>query len=397
MSDHVRSGCCALLVAISAACLPAADAPAPAADPAAAPVALVDGRVITLRELEDAVLRKEGVEQLEAWVSKRLSEIDWAKLRDDDPILWLGGQKLTRRELALQLLQHGVGKARSDLIQMAQVEAEMKARSITVGQEALDAAWLAMERQHDAQQTDPKNRIDFATYIRTKEGMEPEAFRREPGFRLFAGLRLIAIDEARASLTDDVLRRWFAEHHDRWDVPPAVQLACIHRAYERAQGPDGPLPVSPEERQRVLVNMIEIYRSIREGHQQFETTWLAFGKAYDTDAEEGGRIGWVTADGRRAGIGSRRLPPEAMQRAFAVTTFPSLIQPVAGPDGVDLLRVDARRPGTPAVYEQVRDRVIVDLIESTLPERMQATMDRLRHESIVEYRSLPDAIEARAK
>jgi hypothetical protein len=374
-----------------------------AVDPAALPVATVDGKPISLRQVEDAMLKKEGTEAFEQWVHDHLAQIDWTKIDDATPIITIGGATLTRKQLALALLKPpggqpaNTGGVREDLINIAVVEGALAKQGVAIGPNELAGAWTSMERSFYAKQKGAHDRIDFASWVRAKEGMAPEEFRKQPGFLMFAGLRQLALKHAREELGEADLMKWFDDHRARYDEAEAVQLADIYVPYRPAKDADGKDVVDDDERSRVMVMMLDLYKNIRDQHQEFDLTWAVYGKAWDQQAGPGGKLGWVTADGDRGLPGARRVPKDAMAAALAAKTFPALLTPVPGPTGVDLIRVDAHRPGKSAVFADLRERVLVDLVEEQLDERMARTLGELRKNAEIRYQSLPDLIDARSK
>ncbi|MBA3709612.1 MAG: peptidyl-prolyl cis-trans isomerase [Planctomycetes bacterium] len=369
-------------------------------DPEKLPVAMVNGQPVTLRAVEDALLRREGAEKIEEWVHGELDRIEWSRLSDDQPLLAIGSDTLTRKDLALALLKSGTcGKVRDELISIAMVEQALVKEGITVDSAAIDATYAAMERQFERDAAAKhKERIDFASYLRASEQKTPEQFKQQPGFRLLAGLRVLVLKQARTEIAEADLKAWFEGRRESYDQAEAVQLSDIFVAYQVHKGPDGKDRVDPDEPDRVLIDgMMPLYRAIKEGQQSFEQTWQVYGKGYDRDAGAGGALGWVTRNGVRSRPGARPVPAEAMEKAFAAKEFPSLIVPVKGPGGVDLLRVEAHRPAKAADFAEVKERVLCDLVETQVDERTTRMLADLRRASDVRYESLPEVIERRGK
>ena len=380
---------------------PAADnAPGATSSPtdaaADAPVAVVNGTAITLRQVENALLKKEGSDGLTDWVQSHLAKLDWTKIKDSDIILSIAGINLTRRDLVMQLLKPADanggyagsgGKAREDLIDTELVTNAIISAHIVIDQQALDATWATMEEQFNEGQKGSKDRIEFSSFIKTKEGMDVEEFRRQPGFLMLAGLRKLAIKQGMENLVEADVMTYFDAHRDRWDVQPAVKLADIYLPYQNA---------SPEEKVRVMSMALNNYQNLRTNPGDFDKIWEWLGKVWDPAAGPGGDIGWVSASGARADAEARLLPAAIMQKAFAAKQLPQLLQPVASDKGVDLVRVDAQRPGVEVIYKDVRDQVAVDMITDQLQERMTEIMNQLRREAKIQYLSLPDAVERMA-
>jgi hypothetical protein len=370
-------------------------------DPSTIPVAVVDGHAISLREVEDALLSKEGSEAFEDWVHEHLQKVDWSKVPDDEVIITIGPNKLTRRALAVALLRPPggqppkTGEARDDLIKIALVDEALAKQGLVVDEKALDGAWAVMKRQFEGKQTEAK-RLDFASWIKAKEGMEPEEFRQQAGFRKLAGLRLLALAHAAKEVDEPERMDWFDKHHARYDEPEAVQLSVVFMPYRPHRGPDGQDVVDNDDRALLQIDMTTHYMDVLKQRQPFEQVWEVFGKPWDPDLGEGGKAGWVLKDGTREKPGARKLPAELMAAAFKATVFPTLLQPAAGATGVDMGRVEAHRPGKIAAYADVRERVLVDLVEDRLDEWVERVMDQLRRDATIQYRSLPEAVGRRA-
>jgi hypothetical protein len=389
-----RSACSSvLLLGVLAALVLAPASQAADADPSSAPVAIVDGVTITLGQVEDALLKKEGSDGLTDWVQSHLAKLDWSKIKDTDPILRIGGTTVTRRDLVLQLLKPtrdnggyagSGGKARDDLINSTVVKSAILKAHITLDQQDLDAAWSSMERQFEAGQQESKQRMEFSSYIRTKEGMDEEEFRRQPGFLMLAGLRKLTIKQALEHVVEADVMTYFDDHRERWDVQPAVRLADIYEPFfSKDQG----------SRDTQMGSFLTHYQGLMSKSEDFATDWLQLSKAWDPEAGAGGDLGWVSADGSRQSPTARRLPHALMSQAFGVKHVPWLLMPCASELGIDLVRVDAQRPGSTAVYKDVRERVLMDMLESQLQERMAQTMHDLRVAAEIRFLSLPDAVD----
>ncbi|MBA2481039.1 MAG: peptidyl-prolyl cis-trans isomerase [Planctomycetes bacterium] len=385
-----------VLVQMAAAAEPSAEAPL---DPAKAPVAVVNGTAVPLRAIEDAMLKKEGVEKVEEWVHQQLEHVDWTKLNDADPVLSIGGIVLTRKQLAVALLKSGTGKVRDELISITMVEQALAKAGIPIDQKAIDSTYTAMERQFDHDlAAKGKERIDFASFLRAKEQQTPDEFKKQAGFRLLAGMRALVLKQAREQIVDTELKAWFDGHRASYDVPEAVRLSAIYIGYRTSKGPDGKERMDQDERDRLLAEvMLPLHRSLKNGQQSFEQTWFAYGKPYDREAGDGGALGWVTRDGIREKAGARPIPSALMQKALAVSEFPTLLEPFAGPTGVEIVRVEAHRPAKAADFAEVRERVFTDLVESQMEARSTRLLADLRRTSDVRYESLPEIIEKRSK
>ena len=370
-------------------------APAPAASPA---VATIDGSPVTLRELEDVLLKKEGADLVEEWVHGQLQGLDFAKLQEDDVILAIGFNKITRREIADSILRKGVGKARDELINIRLVEGAIAQAGIVVGPEQLDATWERMRKRFEEKVADGGDtRIDFVNYLQVKEKMTPEQFRAQAGFRMLAGLQALVHHQAKDEWDDPALRAWFDANKGRWRITESVDLAVIAIPYNREPGPDGQPVVTAAERERLMQVMVSLYRQVSSRDPKalgFARTWLLYGKSWDPETKDGGRVGFVDRAGRREGAGAktRIIGADLMTAAWNVASFPTLLPPIASDWGVELAEVRGHRAAREPVYEDLRQRVQSDRIDETLEQRTEAVLKGLRAKAKIEYASLPDII-----
>ncbi len=389
----------ALLILLPVVLL-AAEPVAPPVTPLVAPrisptVATVNGIPLTLRDVEDSLLRREGGELVEEWVHHQLEALDFTKLTDDDVILAIGFNKITRREIADSLLRQGVGKVRDELINIRLVEQAIAAAGIVVGPAEIDATYLRMSKRFAADLAKKGDtQIDFANYLQVKEKMTPEQFRAQPGFRMIAGLQALVHLRAKDEWNDDDLRAWFTANRQRWRQIEAVDLAVIAIPYRQEPGPNGRPIVAPAERERLMQVMDSLSRQITGRQLTFGQIWALYAKTWDPEVHDGGRVGWVEVNGRREGAGdkTRIIGPEVMNAAWTVTTFPTLLPPLAGTWGVELAEVRAHRPLKEPVYEDVRNQVHADRVDETLDLRTNTLLRELRQKAKIDYASLPEII-----
>ncbi len=373
---------------------PPAATPAPAptnVDPALLVVALVNGQPVTLRQVEDALLKKEGSDQLQDWVQSTFGKIDWLHIPDDYVILEVGGKKLHRRELAMQLLQKGAGDAREDLINIAVVQDAILKQGIAVDQAASDAAWMCFKKEFEDSHKDQGHYLDFASYLSATQHTTEAEFRRQPGFLMFAGLRLLTLAQARKTESDATLQDWFQAHQGTWDRPEAALLDEIYLPSRKGDNDD---------KGRWLTTAYDIAQQISSGKKTFAAAWEIWGKSWDPDAKAGGSIGWIPRNGSRVNVESPVLPTALMVEIFQVPEAklakPVLLPPFEAENGILLMQVEARRAATPVALADVRDAVLVDMISHQLKERMKLVLDQLRLDAKVEYQSLPALIDQRS-
>jgi hypothetical protein len=358
-------------------------------------VATINGQPLTLRDIEDALLRKEGGDLIEGWVHDHLQKIDYATLKDDDIILSIGFNKIGRRELADALLRKGAGETRKDLINIRLVEQAIAAAGITVGADEIEATWQRMKRTFEQQQAKAGEgtRIDFINYLNVKEKMTPEVFRAQPGFKMLAGLQALIHFQAKDEWKDEELRAWFAVHRERYRQREAVRLSLIAIPYQAQPGAGGMPEITAGERERLMKVMDALARQISSKQMSFSQVWALYARSYDPDVGPGGHTGWVDRDGKRKDPQARVLGADLVAAAWAVKTFPAMLPPLAAGDwGVELALVEAHRPEKEPVYEDLRQTIKDDRIDETLELRTAALLERLRHEAKIDYASLPDII-----
>ena len=351
-------------------------------------VAEVGTQAITIRDVEDALLKKEGREAMADWASKALDRVDFTAIHDTDVVLAIGFNKITRRELADALLRRGISAVREDLINTAVVEQALAAANIVITEPLLDALWQRMSRLFARKlKAEGQGEIDFTQWIRNKERMSPEEFRARPAFRLMAGLYALVQARAAAEFSEDELKAWFHDHPERWRTFEAVDLSVIAVPFKK-ETKDG--PISSGERLRLGGVMDGLYRQINRREVSFADTWQYFGRPYDASADHG-HVGWVRQDGTRD-IDGPRISGEVMAAAWTIDRFPTLLPPLADDRGVTIALVQGHRPQRDPDFAEIRDKVRADRIDETLEKRTDALLGELRRKADVKLHSLPDAI-----
>lgn len=361
-------------------------------------VAEVDGQPITRRQLEDALLRKEGADLVQDLVQRRLDGLDWASLADADVLLELGGARITRRQLADHLLAAKGALARQELVEIAVVEQALRREGVIVTEALVAAEWARMRARYEAQQAGRADRVDFDSYLRARERMSPEQFRAQPGFRVLTGIHALVARRARAELGDEALRRRFDADPERFRQREALDLQALFMPWKTEPGPDGRPLVPVGERERLRSVAASVWGTIARGEVPFERSWTAFGRSWDPEAGPGGRIGWVGREGRREQPGSRQVPAPVLARAWEVEAgFPALLPPVAADDGMWIVRVLGRRAERAPAFAEVRERVFEALLEEQLDARTKALLAELRGAARVQWHALvPPAAPASA-
>jgi hypothetical protein len=384
-----------VLIALASRVSAADVAPPALPAPTSPTVATVNGVPLTLRNLEDALLKKEGADLVEEWVHGQLEHLDFTSLKDDDIILSIGFNKITRQEIADGLLRRGAGKVRDELIKIRLVEQAVAEAGIVIDQALLDATYARIAKRFEAEWAEKGDtRIDFANYLQMKEKETPEQFRAQPGFRMLAGLQALVHQEAANEANDQELRAWFEAHRERWRVTEAVDLDVIAIPYQPEPGPDGKPVVTQAERDRLMSVMLQLQRQIVLKQVSFAQTWALYAKSWDAEVRDGGHLGYVDRQGRRDGATAktRILGPDLMKAVWALDKPGTLLPPIASDWGVELAGYRGRRAAREPVFEQVRDEVRAARIDETLEARTESLLKRLKTKANIKYESLPEII-----
>lgn len=383
---------------------PAPTAVAPAApaagaeDSAGAPVALVDGTPITLREVENALLKQEGVQQLLSMLDEQFKRTDWDKLGDRDILVQTNTWRVSRGAVAAQLLKQKGSEAREDLIGIALVRQALAKEGVVVDDALVANEVKRMEKRHyESLEARKQPYIDFKQFIEQTQKVPFTEYIRQEGFRMGAGVRALVERRATAELADHRLKEWFTTHIDRYRVQPAIDLSAIYLPYNTTKGPDGKETVTQAEKDRLMGVMIQFHQAIFKRQVSFERTFQTFARGFEQNADANGRLGWVNRDGTRPIKGARRVAERAMEDAFAAQPpYPVLLSPVASEHGVELLLVHARRAGKEPVFDELRPQLVADIVDSELSARTKRVLDDLRRAAVIDYRSLPPLIERRS-
>jgi hypothetical protein len=362
-------------------------------------VAKVNGEDVSLRDLEDALLKKEGAEQVEEAVHKLLDLTNWSKLHDDDLIVATAFGQVKRRQIAIHLLNEKAGPVREELINIALVEQALRHEGVVIDDAAKEAEVARMEKRlHEGLEKRKQPVMDLRTFIQQSEKTSLENFILQPGFKMLAGLHVLVQKQARIEVKDPELQAYFDEHIERYRTAEAVDISDIFIPYLAERNQEGVEVISENEKAQRQQVASSLYNMIRRNQLSFEKTFAGFAKNADQDADAGGRVGWVTRDGLRGKRGSRRIPARVVDEAFqAQGPFPALLSPVIHDLGVDIIRVHARRAGQEAVLGLMRERVLTDLVDAEIDPRTKRLLDGLRRASTIIYGSLPSIIKERAQ
>lgn len=378
--------CVALLLLAAAGAAPAADRP----------VVTVNGEDLTLRELENELLQREGVERVLALVERHLKAVDWDALGDDEVLVHVPGLDVTRRQVAAVLLERDGPEVRTELLNIMLARQAIEAAGIVVDDELLERE-LERQRRRFAERVAAEGQagMTFESYLQAREGVTLEQWMAEDGFRMAAGLHELV--HRRSEIPLEVLKEHFAEHYDeRFAERAAVRLTGIHIPF-RTVTIDGRQVVDEGHRESLPEVMLMIHAQIASGQIDFATAWRSYGRAYDPQAVDGA-IGWVARDGDPDNPGGRAIPAAVMEAAFAadLSDGPALLQPIVHETGVDLIRVEERRGERRPSFDEIRDRVRRDYVETHLDRLTKDLMKRIHREADIEYAEWAPLVRGRA-
>jgi len=353
------------------------------------PVVTVNGETITLRALEDELLRKEGVEEAQALIDELLQRLDWSRMADDDVIVTIGGQDLTRLDLAAYLLREKGAEVRKELIHITLVRQALAEAGLALTDELLTAEYERQERRFaEKMAAAGETQVAFADYLRIKEGKTVEQWMSEEGFRMAAALHELV--HRQVDPPEEQLRAFFQrEFERRFAKPAALRLSVITRTWPTVKIGDQEV-VDQGRKEGVLATMRRLGQDLQAGKISFAQAWQLWGKPFDPQSKHGD-VGWVTRDGDTGRPGARRIPRDVIDLAWSVQLKdgqPMLLPPVAHDQGIDLVRIEARREARRPAFEAIVDEVKRAYVESRLQEFTAAYMERLAIEAEVEYESL---------
>lgn len=364
------------------------------------PVVIVNGETITLRALEDELLRKEGVEEAQALVDEFLARIDWSKLSDDDVIVTIAGQDLTRLDLAAYLLREKGAEVRKELIHITLVRQALTEAGLAVTDELLAAEYERQERRFSEKMAAAgETQVAFADYLRIKEGKTVQAWMAEEGFRMAAALHELV--HRKVDPPKELLLQFFKQEYDkRYAKPAGLRLSVITRTWPMVKVGDQEV-VDQGRKEGMLATMRRLGQDLQGGKISFPQAWRLWGKPFDPQSVDGD-VGWVTRDGTTERSGARAIPGDVMDLAWDLAWGgtmdvgkPILLPPMAHEAGIDLVRIEARREAQRPTFEAIADQVQYDYVETRLEEFTAAYMERLAIEAEVEYQSLTELMTQR--
>lgn len=360
-----------------------------AATPAGQAVtASVDGRPIRLADLEAHLLRREGAEAVSEIAKLAITRIDWGQL-PDGPVLTLPGGAIDRASLVKTLLPRHRDVVLEELISIAVVRAACAARGIVIDEALLrieiERAERKLEESLAARGMPP---MDLNSFLKESQQTSLAEYTARPSFRyLVAGLHAVVRAEAVDAVGEDALRARFAAAGDRFVEAEAVDCSILYIPYRRERAGDDEHIITEAERERLAGVMRTLHQQIAEEKTTFATAFAAYARSYDPDASAAGRVGWVQRDGTRGRPQARVIPASVCTAAFAAEgPFPTLLEPIAHDDGIDIVLVHGWRPHARPDFPAVRERLAAELVEEDLDVRARTTMTRLRSAATITQR-----------
>nr|MBA3687109.1 hypothetical protein [Planctomycetota bacterium] len=370
-----------LLACSMVACsMVAGEAPGPAPVAADVAVAVVDGREISLRRLEDELLRREGSDAISDVLDELLPRVVWSKLAVADAILILPDLRVDRAGALARVRPH-LGEVSDELTAVHVVEGALRAAGIVVGADEIAAAAADAERKLQRQlAARGMPHVDLQSVIKQTKGMTWSQYTEQPAFRvLVVGLRALARRRAEAEVDEAAIADWHRRNLERWRVREAADCSIIHIPYTREHDAAGAEIVTDDERARLRGVMLDLHRAIAGGRLDFVRVFKAFARGHDADAADDGRIGWVARDGTRAQPQARLVPKPVIEAIFAARgPYPQLLPATEHAEGVDIALVHGWRPQADPPFAAIRDQVRADLIEQGLDGRSQRLLAELK-------------------
>ena len=369
-------------------------------NPADAVVVTVNGVPITLRELEDEILKKEGSEHLRDLVSHHLDQLDWATLADDEVIFAIAGQRYTRLAMAAGMLEKHGAEVRTAMINIKIVEQALAEAGMKISDDLLNAEFDRMEKAFvERLKREGHPRIPFENYLEVQEGVTKAEFMSERGFRMAAGLHELV--HRLVELPLDTLQQHYAQYYDeRFLRRAAARVQVVSLPFRNTVIGDVEV-LDESQRQTVRQLMNQFVGQVNEAADAGEAMaaiWRIWGRAHDPQSRDG-RMGWVTSNGSNGETGARTLPPEVAAAALAVpiAECPQLLQPIEHAEGMDLVYVQARREESRPTFDEIKAEVRRDYIETHLTQLTNRVMKDLQVASTVEYEGFAQLLQERRR
>lgn len=360
-----------------------------AMDAREAEVATVNGEAISLRSLEDELLRKEGAEAVQRLVADQIAATQWSEVEDDDTLIAMPGWRLPRLPVAVSLLKEKGGEVREELINLILVKQALARAELEIDEALLQAERATMEQRfYDRLRQENQPWVSFENYIKEVEGMPVEEWIQQPGFRVLAGVHALLYRSF--ELPEEELRSYYQANKRQYSQPEAVDVWVLFLPFRTS--PDQ--QVTPTNRRATIELAQNFHEALRSGRMTWEKVYRLLG-----GRDPGmGHKGWVDRQGQALKLGEADVPRAVIEQAFAKRPRGDesvLLEPIVHDSGVSILKVADYRSGTTPSFEQVREQVHRDAIDANLETYSARFLDRLRRQASVDYASMPGLIDAR--
>ena len=281
-------------------------------------VAEVNGQPVTLRQLEDELLRREGTDQLIELVEERLKGARWSAIDDEQVVVAVPGGVVRRIDIALRTLEQDGAKVRNELITMMATRQAITHAGIIIDRALVDAE-VAREQRRFSRRLTAAGRpaMPFEQAVLAKEGITIREWRRSDAVRIAAGLHELVL---RTIQPDELaIQEHYAKFPERFEQREAVKLQLIFIPFRTVELDGQTLP-DPRHQRNLRGVMNEIHHQLLQGKQQFAETWNLWGSGYDQMAEDG-IVGWVDREGHTSIPGVQPIPATSANKPSTVTSI----------------------------------------------------------------------------
>ena len=321
-----------MVVLLFSIALPAADI-----DPRQETVATVNGEGISLRRLEDELLKKEGAEAVQELVAKQLDAVEWETVKDDDTLLAMPGWRLPRLPVAAVLLDRKGGEVREDLINLILVQQALAQADLRIDSALLDKERETMERRfYDRLERENQPWVRFDNYIQEVRGMSLEEWVQQPGFRVLAGVHALLYQTYQ--IPENELRSYFRANKDAYGVSEAVSVWVLFMPFQTNPQQE----VTSASRQATISLATNFYRSMQSKKMTWERSiacWAVATRSWGTRVGLIARAGprpWAKptcqqpSSSRPSGIARAATNRNCWSRSCTAVASPSCRSPITG-------------------------------------------------------------------
>jgi peptidyl-prolyl cis-trans isomerase SurA len=295
-------------------------------------IAQVNDDVITL-----SILRREQKERIEALKQGGMTEqqaTEEVTKKQAELIATLINEKL--------LLQRG-----KELDMAAEIEAEVNRRMLQIAE---GQGISTIEKLHQAMAQSGLNPEDFRRTMRT-EMMKQAVLQNEVDRRVYLGF------------SSDEVKKYFESHPDKFKKPESMKLSEIY------------LITTDKDEASVRARAVELITQIRAGAD------FAALAAANSEREKNGQR---TAPEDKGYVGEFDVPNlrEDLVKALKDLPVGAVTEPLRSADGFQILRVDARTPGsaTPTFND---NRVREAMLGERQGKEREAYLQNLRNEAFI--------------